>query len=167
MRNTLIFILLLVSVFSFSACSKSKTEEKEKINVKLSQAADIGDYKTAKEMIDKGADVNTRRGGGIVLKAKYSKRGTALMLAAAGGHFDIVKLLLENGAKVNAETSTGWTALMLASRNGRHDTVEILIERGANVNAKDRQGRTALSHALGWEHKRVIQLLKSAGALDQ
>lgn len=58
-------------------------------------------------------------------------RTTPLMLAAAHGHLETVRALLDLGADVNAEDMTGWTALHAAARNGYPDIVRLLLERGA------------------------------------
>ena len=69
----------------------------------------------------------------------------ALIEASYCGHFNIVKLLLERGAKVNKQNGSGETALMWASL-GHHDVVKLLLERGAKVNKQDKEGKTALMH---------------------
>jgi ankyrin repeat protein len=60
---------------------------------------------------------------------------TALHLAAGEGHLEIVKLLLEHGADVNAKTAYE-TALHLAAGEGHLEIVKLLLEHGADVNAK-------------------------------
>ncbi|MCD6047386.1 MAG: Ankyrin [Gammaproteobacteria bacterium] len=47
---------------------------------------------------------------------------------------DILKLLLDKGADVNAQNDFGKTALMYAIQYGNLDAVKILIDHGANVN---------------------------------
>ena len=56
----------------------------------------------------------------------------ALDRAAANGHKDVVKLLLDRGAEVNAKDGVGWSALHLAAREGHKDVVLLLLDRGAN-----------------------------------
>jgi ankyrin repeat protein len=56
-------------------------------------------------------------------------------LAAGEGHLEIVKLLLEHGADVNAKTAYE-TALHLAAEKGHLEIVKFLLEHGADVNAK-------------------------------
>ena len=53
----------------------------------------------------------------------FNERGTALMNAAWNGHVQVVKLLIDNGADVNAIDNEGGTALINASWNG-HEYVD-------------------------------------------
>lgn len=79
-------------------------------------------------------------------KVEEYKQGnvTPLIYAAACDDIETVKLLVENGANVNARTSDGLTALMYAvmvmvSDVEREHTVELidfLIDKGANINEK-------------------------------
>ena len=55
----------------------------------------------------------------------------ALLGAAYNGHTDIVKILLEAGADVNARDGYGLTALQLAEKYRRAEIVEILKKAGA------------------------------------
>ncbi len=60
---------------------------------------------------------------------------TALMAASSNGYVDIVKLLLEKGAKAEGMES-GLTPLMAASFKGHAETAKRLIKAGASVNAR-------------------------------
>ena len=87
-----------------------------------------------KLLIKKGADVNAK---------DNSKDGkTALLLAASAGQKDVVKLLIEKCAKLEAKDSEGGTALLWAASEGHKDVVELLIERHADVNAKEKFSAT-------------------------
>jgi len=56
------------------------------------------------------------------------------MESAREGHEDVVKLLVEHGAKVNAQSEeTQETALGLASCGGFLDVVQYLVEHGEGV----------------------------------
>jgi len=79
-------------------------------------------------LLEKGAQVN-RPGW------------TALHYAAAAGDLDIMKLLLERHAYIDAASPTGTTPLMLAAREGQEDAVRLLLEEGADATLKDRAWR--------------------------
>lgn len=58
-------------------------------------------------------------------------RYTPLMEGAREGHEDVVKLLVEHGANINAQTEeTQETAITLASCGGFIEVVQYLIEHG-------------------------------------
>ncbi|WP_257254281.1 ankyrin repeat domain-containing protein, partial [Endozoicomonas sp. SESOKO3] len=60
---------------------------------------------------------------------------TPLYLAAREGHTDIVQLLIEAGADLNAALPNGASPLFIAARKGHTDIVKLLIEAGAELNA--------------------------------
>lgn len=61
---------------------------------------------------------------------------------------EIVQLLVESGADINARDIDGWEPLMYAVRSGRPDIVRKLIELKANVNAQNVDGLTPLMIAV-------------------
>lgn len=73
---------------------------------------------------------------------------TALMAASFGGHLEVVKELLKNGANFNAKDREGFTALMHAMFSGNRKIIEELIAVKALVNTRNKDGRTALSEAI-------------------
>ena len=70
--------------------------------------------------------------------ANASKNGNyiALMWAARNGHIDVAKLLLNNGANVNAVNENGGTPLgwAVGDLDDYPDMVRLLLEAGADVN---------------------------------
>ena len=54
-----------------------------------------------------------------------------LWCAAAAGHTQIVKLLVEKGASVNSVTKTNSTPLRAACFDGHYEIVKFLVEHGA------------------------------------
>lgn len=93
------------------------------------------------------------------------KRGTgnALQAAAAGGHSDIINLLLENKPPAVVGTPGGHygSALMAAVCSGSKDAVSALLEEEANPSVRDRVYGTPLEKAasMGRAGKDVVELL--------
>lgn len=92
---------------------------------------------------------------------------TALMDAMADDDMEMIKVLIDAGAEVDARDKDGETALMMAS--GRQlDVVKLLLARGAKVNSKDYRGWTPLMWAsynapyVG--HPAIVQELLDRGA---
>ena len=86
-------------------------------------------------------------------------------MAARDGNLDVVKLLLGKGAQVNAKTQTGATALMYASFLPENDeVVKMLLDKGADVHIKAKNDVTALLLAGVAGDKKILELLKKAGA---
>jgi ankyrin repeat protein len=72
-------------------------------------------------------------------------QATPLIWAVMKGRTDMVRLLAERGANLNAtETKNGMSALLAAAVKGHVDTVKVLLEKGADIKTRDRDGRTAL-----------------------
>lgn len=87
-----------------------------------------------RQLLDKGADVN--------------KPGwTPLHYAATHGHLQIMNLLLEEHAYVDAESPNGTTPLMMAAMYGTPSAVKLLLEAGADPLLKNQLGLTAIDFA--------------------
>ena len=88
---------------------------------------------------------------------------TALHRASLSGRKDVVEMLLEKGADVNAMNKGGFTALHMASLMGHEDIVAILLEKGlekgADVNAENKSGDTALILASKNGHPKIVKLI--------
>ena len=59
---------------------------------------------------------------------------------------DIIKLLVEKGADINAQDGRGCTALMRAAYIGYPELVNFLLEHGADKSVKDYEGNLAIHY---------------------
>jgi ankyrin repeat protein len=89
---------------------------------------------------------------------------TSSTLAAERGHIELVKVLLKNGADVNAANLNGESALMRAAENDRAAAVKILLAHHANGNAGDIINCTPLMRAAYRGYVDVVKELLAHGA---
>lgn len=89
---------------------------------------------------------------------------TALTLAAANGHSDVVKMLIDSNANVNLASKSGNTPLHHAAANGHTSIISQLQAGGADINAENKNGQTALHRAAQLGHTETVQALLRAGA---
>jgi ankyrin repeat protein len=78
--------------------------------------------------------------------------------AAFAKHFDMMKLLLQSGAKVDSPDHRG-TPLLVSTGFFDPTVTMILLEAGADTNMADREGETALMKASGYGVKETIKVL--------
>jgi ankyrin repeat protein len=78
--------------------------------------ASLGNLAKVRQAIDSGHDVNLQGANCY----------TALHAAAENGHLDVIKLLLEHGARVEARLDNGETPLDLAIAAGKEEAARLL-----------------------------------------
>jgi len=98
----------------------------------LEEAADRGFTDIVRALLDARADVEESTGSDAVL-----------CRAISGQHRDIVELLLDRGAKANANGSDGSSPLQVAVRSNAPDIVRLLLAKGADA-GKDLHGDMSL-----------------------
>ena len=84
---------------------------------------------------------------------------TALHIATAHDRADIVQLLLQHEATVNACSDGGWTPLHNACERGCEAIVRILLRAGAHINSQLLNGVTPLHLAAQGGHTEVVKCL--------
>ncbi|RWA10087.1 hypothetical protein EKO27_g5014 [Xylaria grammica] len=117
----------------------------------LQAAARFNAGKIAEKLIEAGADVN------IVA-------GRPLLTALTSGNNKFARILLDNGAMINAPGKFGSNALGAASSFCELGVIELLIDRGADVMAAGEDGYTPLQYASHWGRTEVVKLLLDKGA---
>ncbi|WP_257454206.1 ankyrin repeat domain-containing protein [Archangium lipolyticum] len=116
-------------------------------------AAGEGNLPAVRQLLAAGVKAN--------VKADTGSNHTALMLASAHDHREMVQLLLGNGPGIEIRDFEGKTALAHAVRGGRAAIVDALLKAGANARTLDTAGRSPLHGAVEPDS---VELLLSAGA---
>ena len=93
----------------------------------LAIAAMIGHTGIVKALVKKDAQIDARFN---MSQPEEMTDATALIFS---GNVDIIKILLKNGADVNAKTREGLTVLATASRFGDLVVISHLLEKGAET----------------------------------
>ncbi|KTG03252.1 hypothetical protein cypCar_00025457 [Cyprinus carpio] len=94
-----------------------------------------------------------------------SNHDTALTLACAGGHEELVSVLIAREANIEHRDKKGFTPLILAATAGHVGVVEILLDKGGDIEAQsERTKDTPLSLACSGGRQEVVELLLLRGA---
>ncbi len=85
--------------------------------------------------------------GAAIVDRRDDINACALTWAAFAGHTEIVKMLVEGGANINAGGTDEKPALTWAVELSKHDVVEYLLKKGASLDVKDNAGNTPVDYA--------------------
>ena len=132
--------------------------------VDICAAASIGDLPRVRELLEEDSSLANRLSEYVTY---YPGSGTPLKNAAAGGHLEIVKLLLAHGANPNLREegiAPRGHALYSAVANGHLEIAWLLLASGACPNAPVESSADALSRAISQGNQPMIELLCSYGA---
>ena len=125
----------------------------------LLQAARVGDADEVRDLLDRGAEVESRDPAGV----------TPLVAAAYGNHLEAARLLVDAGADVNAKDETQQSAYLIATSEVGDDPrlLELTLEHGAQVNAKDSYNGTGLIRAAERGYAEIVgRLLETSIEVD-
>lgn len=147
----------------------------ERLDDSLPSAVRDGRYRDAQAFLDKGSDPNEGRGPGgdtLVVAAQNGDLPMARLLVARGArvnrsprnagplHYavlrrrpEMVRLLVELGADIEAADDRDRTALMLAAQNGQLEVVRFLRGKGAQL-------RNAAQLARQQGHEQIARFLE-------
>ena len=115
----------------------------------LMMAALKGQVDVVKRLIARDADVN--------------KPGwTPLHYAATNGHTEVIRLLLEHHAFIDAQSPNGTTPLMMAASYGSPEAVKLLLESGADFSMRNQKQMTAMDFAKNAARPDAVDLLQQA-----
>lgn len=143
-------------------------------------ATALGQSAKVREMLSKTPELARQR--------DLRMHRTPLFYAAERGRLELVELLIQHKANVNAravpredlgytlsgyvvrefnatnETEIGETPLHVAAAAGQTAVVRLLIQHGADINASSKSGGTALFAAVRSKHVDIVRLLVEHGA---
>lgn len=155
-----------------SACANDRHVEKSKALTlrRFLGLAIVDQYPTEviKKLIADGAELDSKP----EKPDMWERMDTPLMLAAP--YPNIVKLLIDAGADVNAKNNFGKTPLMYAIQERNTQSVALLLDAGANANAETLEDisctalkagkRTPLMYAAWHGTPEIVQMLLEKGA---
>ena len=193
-KKIIFFSALALSIFPSLCFGMMDIEEEKKeisierteLNKALFSAVSGNKLELVKMFLEGGADINIRDCDVNYRKDRIKQQedrikqqalGEALIKAAERGKTKQVEKLLDLGADVNYQSTTGYSrmsALHRAANQNHPRTVLLLLSRGANPKIKDNHGGTPLHYAVTGLFKKsseeiqntnfIILLLRDFGA---
>ncbi|KAH8657761.1 ankyrin repeat-containing domain protein [Xylariales sp. PMI_506] len=137
-----------------SASTASSQPEQRHLDIIAASAR--GNYDKVRSVLKEGGPWNSSRDDSALRKA--------LQKASARDNVDIIKLLLQFGAQVDARTDDEFPALFRAAQAGQTAVVTELLEHGSHLEVQSRDGQTALFAAGVRGFKNVVKMLLEKGA---
>ena len=145
------FYLFVIS-FKLSY-TDNKRNKRKYCRTALCYAAGCRALETARLLMERGADVNSRDDFGI----------TPLIEAVRSNCLEMASMLVQNGANPNLGSVKN-PPLIHAVRNNSLNMIELLVSYGVNVNRRDICGSTPLMMAQEHGFTEAARLLAAAGA---
>lgn len=104
----------------------------------------------------------------IARDADVNKPGWApLHYAATGGHLEIMQLLLDEHAFIDAESPNKTTPLMMAAQYGTPQAVKLLLEAGADATMRNELGLSAVDFAQRANRRDAAEMIAAAVRAQQ
>lgn len=114
-----------------------------------------GDITAIDRLLSEGNDINMN-----------SPISTPLCIAAAAGRPEIIRYLINKGAKPDLQDFMGWRPLHHAifEKRANLEAIDVLFRNGADINGRDNHLRTPLHRAAQYGHADAVRLLLTLGA---
>ena len=129
-----VWALIIVIVFPGLSWLIGQSEAAT-LEVDIWTATAKGNIEAIKQHLAAGTNLNAKEPGG---------GSTPLMIAALVGQSDAAELLIDKGARINAQNNEGTTALHIAAFFGHTEIVQALAAKGADVNVRNLKSETPL-----------------------
>jgi beta-lactamase regulating signal transducer with metallopeptidase domain len=162
-------------------------DEGDPLDVALLEAAERGDIKKMRRLMDRGAKagavihgdgtplIAAARSGrlealamlieaGVDVNRGVDGDGNALTMAAKGGHLEAVRMLLDHGADIDLGVRGDGNPLIMAAGAGRIEVVRLLVDRGAGIEKVVPGDENPLIHASEGGQAEVVRFLLAKGA---
>jgi ankyrin repeat protein len=121
----------------------------------LMVAVNAQNTRGARILLEAGANANTSDAKGITPLMKTME---------VGDNVELVNLLVEHGADMNARNPEGKPVLLIYSYRNRIPAHQELIKLGADVNIQDKEGKTPLIKAVMEGNLDMVKILIENGA---
>lgn len=165
-----VFLICLFSCSSREEKDSLAELEKKGIPFEVNTLFDYiekDDFDVVKLFLKAGMDVDERKIYGDESREDSASSETPLILASSLGNFRLVRLFIEHGADVNAQSGRkgGLSPLMYAAMGGNGEVAIYLIAKGADINMYSwSNSMTALMIASDYGQVNIVKILLSAGA---
>lgn len=151
----LLVCLWLISAHSVAWCDDSNVDKLDAQGFSLlHRAAMKGDVTAIEALLEENADVEVQQG---------TYKGAPLQYAAARGHLDAMRLLIEAEADLNAVDTAGRTPLMWAAMKGQSEAAALLIASKCDLTLVSLNGWTPVDFAIDKEHAATAEMLINVG----
>ena len=116
-------------------------------------------------LISKGADVNFMADVSRNRRSTHSRGLSPLIVAINVHNVEGVRMLLVNGADINAKdgNTNGESPLFYSLNNDNIEITKMLIDEGADFNMRNNKNLTPLDRVIGWNDDFSAKLLRKHG----
>ena len=99
----------------------------------------------------------------LLEKGAYpNKEGwTPLHYAASANHGEVIKVLLDNSAYIDAESPEKMTPMMMAAQSGYTSVIKLLLDEGADMTLKNKYGEDVIAVADRYKQKEIAEGLRA------
>lgn len=132
----LVIFIFFLGIVIYKCISGKNNNKNEVLFMKKEIINSVNDnnYKKTKELLEKGADVNT----------KDDRNRTLLMIAVYNNNYEISELLIENNADINTQDDMQNNPFLYSGAEGQLEILKLLVKKGADTKITNRYGGVAL-----------------------